>query len=108
MAAEADALILTCSQNEQTRGLVDKALLAACKPGVLIVNVARGEQLPAFAPSASWASLSAAWLARAWSAILTDRASASIYVQRRLLSVSQLGSCVLQAGSCTTMTSWRD
>ena len=42
-AAGADAIILTCSQNEQTRGLVNAALLARCKPGVLIVNVARGE-----------------------------------------------------------------
>ena len=46
LAADADVLMLACSQNEQTRGLVDAALLAACKPGVLVVNVARGAPRP--------------------------------------------------------------
>ena len=45
MAANADVLVLACSQNDQTRGLVNAALLAGCKPGVLIVNVTRGALL---------------------------------------------------------------
>ena len=41
-AAEADIVILTCTQTAATRGMVDAAFLAACKPGVVIINVARG------------------------------------------------------------------
>ena len=41
-AAEADIVILTCTQTAATRGMVDAAFLAACKVGVVIINVARG------------------------------------------------------------------
>jgi hypothetical protein len=33
---------VTCHQDEHNRGMVDAKFLAACKPGVRIVNVARG------------------------------------------------------------------
>ena len=33
---------VTCHQDENSRGMVDAKFLAACKPGVRIVNVARG------------------------------------------------------------------
>lgn len=42
MAAKADIIAMTCSQTPETKGMVDSKLLAACKPGVRIVNVARG------------------------------------------------------------------
>lgn len=42
MAGQADLIVLTCSLTETTRGMVDVALLKACKPGVRIINIARG------------------------------------------------------------------
>ncbi|KAK9822438.1 hypothetical protein WJX74_008563 [Apatococcus lobatus] len=39
---QADLVFLTCSLNDETRGLVDSSFLSKCKPGVRIVNVARG------------------------------------------------------------------
>jgi phosphoglycerate dehydrogenase-like enzyme len=42
LAADADIIVLACSQDSTTRGFVNAQLLAACKPGVIIVNVARG------------------------------------------------------------------
>ncbi len=38
----ADIVVLACTQSAETKGLVGKAFLAACKRGVRIVNVARG------------------------------------------------------------------
>lgn len=38
----ADIVVLACTQSAETKGLVDKAFLHACKRGVFIVNVARG------------------------------------------------------------------
>ena len=34
--------MLACSQDATTRGFVNAELLAACKPGVIIINLARG------------------------------------------------------------------
>ena len=42
MVGEADIIVLTTVQNAKTRGMVDAAFLAACRPGVHIINVARG------------------------------------------------------------------
>ncbi len=39
---EADFLIFTCPLNDATRGMFNKDLLAKLKPGVRVVNVARG------------------------------------------------------------------
>lgn len=39
---QADLVFLTCSLNDETRGLVDFTFLSKCKPGVRIINVARG------------------------------------------------------------------
>lgn len=39
---QADLIFLTCSLNDETRGLVDSPFLDKCKPGVRIINVARG------------------------------------------------------------------
>lgn len=38
----ADIVVLTCTLNNATRSMVDSAFLDACRPGVRIVNVARG------------------------------------------------------------------
>jgi D-3-phosphoglycerate dehydrogenase / 2-oxoglutarate reductase len=40
--AEADFLVFTCSLNDRNRHMLDERVLAACKAGVRIVNVARG------------------------------------------------------------------
>ncbi|PSC74029.1 glyoxylate reductase hydroxypyruvate reductase isoform X2 [Micractinium conductrix] len=42
LAARADLIALTCHQDEHNRGMVDADFLAHCKPGVRIVNIARG------------------------------------------------------------------
>ena len=42
LVGQADLIVLTCSLTDATRGMVDRAFLAACKPGVRIINVARG------------------------------------------------------------------
>ena len=42
---QADLVVLTCSQTELTKGMVNSAFLQACKPGVRVINVARGDQL---------------------------------------------------------------
>jgi D-3-phosphoglycerate dehydrogenase / 2-oxoglutarate reductase len=43
LASRADVISLHCALNEDTRGLVDRALLSQVKPGAVLVNVARGE-----------------------------------------------------------------
>ena len=42
MLHQADLVVLTCSQTELTKGMVNKAFLNACRFGVRIINVARG------------------------------------------------------------------
>ena len=42
----ADLIFLTCSLNDETRGLVDSSFLSQCKAGVRIINVARGLCFP--------------------------------------------------------------
>ena len=49
----ADIIIVACSQDATSRGFVNAAFLSACKAGVIIVNVARGETHPL---SGSWAA----------------------------------------------------
>jgi len=39
---EADAISLHCPLTEENRGLISEAVLAACKPGLILVNTARG------------------------------------------------------------------
>jgi phosphoglycerate dehydrogenase-like enzyme len=41
-AAEADVILLACSLNEQTRGMINQDFLDAVKPGAILVNIARG------------------------------------------------------------------
>lgn len=43
VAPRADWLVLACPLSDRTRGLVDRDLLAALRPGARLVNVARGE-----------------------------------------------------------------
>ena len=42
MLGEADIVVLTTAQTAKTRGMVNASFLAACRPGVHIINVARG------------------------------------------------------------------
>lgn len=39
---QADVVVLCCPLNEQTRGLVDAATVAAMKPSALLINISRG------------------------------------------------------------------
>lgn len=39
---ECDFIVLTCSLNKSNRHMLDAAALAQCKPGVYVINVARG------------------------------------------------------------------
>jgi D-3-phosphoglycerate dehydrogenase / 2-oxoglutarate reductase len=39
---EADFLVFTCALNRHNRHMLDAAVLGRCKPGVMVVNVARG------------------------------------------------------------------
>lgn len=42
MLPAADIVVLTCTQNDATRGIVNSEFLRSCKRGVNIINVARG------------------------------------------------------------------
>lgn len=46
---ESDAVVLSCSLNETTRGLVDARLIGQMKAGAVLVNVSRGAVLDPFA-----------------------------------------------------------
>lgn len=43
LAAKADIIILTCAVTPASKGMVNKAFIAACRPGPIIINVARGK-----------------------------------------------------------------
>ena len=43
LVAEADCLLVACALTEATREIVDEKTLAACKPGLHLLNAARGE-----------------------------------------------------------------
>ncbi|WP_207477129.1 C-terminal binding protein [Arenibaculum pallidiluteum] len=43
LLAESDVVTFHCPATEETRGLIGEALLAAMKPGAILVNTARGE-----------------------------------------------------------------
>lgn len=43
LVAEVDVLVLACPATEETRGIVNAALLAQAKPGLILVNIARGD-----------------------------------------------------------------
>lgn len=40
--AESDVVLLACPSTDETRGLVDDALLSHARPGLILVNIARG------------------------------------------------------------------
>ena len=43
LVAESDVLLVACPSTEETRGIVNESLLAAAKPGLIVVNIARGD-----------------------------------------------------------------
>lgn len=43
LVAKADCLLVACALTDSTRDFVDSKMLAACKPGLHLLNVARGE-----------------------------------------------------------------
>lgn len=43
LLTESDYVVLACDLNDQTRGMIGAAELAAMKPGAVLVNIARGE-----------------------------------------------------------------
>ena len=64
LAERAYALVVTLPLTEQTRGLVDRAALAALRPGAVVVNVGRGAVIdePALVESLRGGKLSGACL----------------------------------------------
>jgi glyoxylate reductase len=43
LVPDIDVLVLACPATEATRGIVNAALLARARPGVIVVNIARGD-----------------------------------------------------------------
>ena len=43
LVADSDVLLVACPSTSETRGLVDEALLAHARPGLILVNIARGD-----------------------------------------------------------------
>jgi len=43
LVADCDVLMLACPSTPATRGIVDEALLSAARPGLIVVNIARGD-----------------------------------------------------------------
>ena len=43
LIAESDVLVLACPSTDETRGMIDSALLAEARPGLILVNIARGD-----------------------------------------------------------------
>lgn len=43
LVADSDVLLLACPSTPETRGIVDAALLEAARPGLIVVNIARGD-----------------------------------------------------------------
>ncbi|MBY0400387.1 D-glycerate dehydrogenase, partial [Myxococcota bacterium] len=43
LARDVDVLVLACPATDETRGIVDAALLAQARPGLIVVNIARGD-----------------------------------------------------------------
>jgi phosphoglycerate dehydrogenase-like enzyme len=43
MLGEADALVLIVPHTAETEGMIDRAAIAALKPGAILVNIARGQ-----------------------------------------------------------------
>jgi glyoxylate reductase len=43
LAREVDVLVLACPATEETRGIVNAELLGAARPGLILVNIARGD-----------------------------------------------------------------
>jgi len=41
-ASDADIILLACSLNDQTRGMINQDFLNAVKPGAILINIARG------------------------------------------------------------------
>ena len=45
VAAESDFLVVCSQLTAETRGFIDAAVFAAMKPGAVLINVARGEEV---------------------------------------------------------------
>ncbi len=43
LIAESDVLMLACPSTEETRGIIDAERLAKARPGLIVVNIARGD-----------------------------------------------------------------
>lgn len=43
LVSDCDVLLLACPSTAETRGIVDAALLAKARPGLILVNIARGD-----------------------------------------------------------------
>jgi glyoxylate reductase len=43
LVGDCDVLLLACPSTAETRGIVDAALLAKARPGLIVVNIARGD-----------------------------------------------------------------
>ena len=95
--AASDAITIHCPLTPQTRGMLDAAAFAAMRPGVLVVNVARGDVIDRAALAAALASgrLGGVGLDVHWDEPADP--SDPIYADPRVVAMPHIGGSTVEA-----------